>query len=301
MIHLLIGDNTFALEQQQNRIIDDFAGDVEKIDGSELTVAKLPDLLMGVTLFSPKRLIIIKNVSENRLVWGILSEWLERAGDLDAILVEKHPDRRTKTYKWLEKNAKVFVTKELQAGEAINWLKTEAQVRGSEMSHDTAQYFVEYVGVDQWRLRSELEKTLLSDAKLTKELIRDIVEPTPQATSFELLDAAFAGRHKEVENLLATVSHQEEPYMFFGLLASQVYAIAVVKSGQGKRPDEIAKEAGIHPFVVRKVMPLASVIGSGDVKRLVAQLADLDAHMKSRSVDPWTQIHLLLKSFRTSH
>lgn len=302
MIYLLTGENTYEIERRLGELVAEFDGDVERVDASELTLEGLPDLLAGVTLFSTRRLVVIKNVSQNKPLWTALGEWLDKGVDNDLVLVEPKPDKRTKTYKLLEKQAEVLAAKELQSYEAVQWLlkltpfQGQSLFQGLSLKREMAEFFVEYVGTDQWRLESELNKLILTGKPVTKELIREIVEPTPQATSFELLDAAFRGHTEEMNRLFETVSQDEDPYMFFGLVAGQIYALALTKTGAGKRPDEIAKEAGVHPFVVQKVSGLARNMSKDELKALVSRLAELDANMKSRAVPPWTQVYSFLRS-----
>lgn len=291
VITLLTGDNTYETEQQLKALISDFSGEVEKFDGVELTLEMLPDLFMGVTLFATERLVVIKNASQNKTVWSDLSDWLEKAGDTDVVLIEPKADKRTKTYKWLQKNAKIVENKDLQPFEAEQWV-----VKKYDASREFARFFVDYVGVDQWRLETEFEKIRLSGKEPSESLVRELVEPTPQATSFELLDAAFQGRYELLDQRLAVVAKNEDPYMFFGLLASQVYALAFAKLGEGKNPDVIAKAGGIHPFVLRKLQPIAKRLSIKELEYLVDKLASLDASLKSRPVEPWVQISLFLKS-----
>ena len=288
MIHLLSGENSYEILQRLDRVAAGFSGEVERFDGSELSIDMLPDLFMGQTLFATERLIVLRNTSENKSVWSVLSEWLERAGDTDVVLVEAKPDKRSRTYKWLQKNAKIEESKPLLHHEAINWLVQQSLPR------EVAQFLVEYVGADQWRLQNELQKIKLSGREPSIELVRELVEPTPQATSFELLDAAFARNRRLIEDRLAVVSRSENAQMFFGLLSSQVYALALMQASDGRRPDEIAKSTGVHPYVLQKITALARQTNLEQLRDIVGKLADLDENLKSRSVDPWVQIRSLL-------
>lgn len=296
MIHLLTGENTFEIERRLQELVAGFDGDVERVDGEDLQLEQLPDLLSGVTLFSSKRLVVIKNASSDKSLWAILGEWLEKGAENDLVFVESNPDKRTKTYKWLEKHADVMTCRELQPFEAVKWVQAQTHLQGLSLKNEVAEFFVDYVGTDQWRLESELNKLLLSGKTITNDVIRDIVEPTPQATSFELLDAAFRGQTKEMERLFETVSRGEDPYMFFGLLAGQVYALALVKTAKGKRHEEIVKATGVHPYVLKKVSGLAAEITPESLRDLIVRLAELGANMKSRSVEPWTQVYSFLRS-----
>lgn len=290
MIHLLSGENTYEIEQHLKQIIVQFQGEVEKYDGSELTLEMLPDLFMGQMLFVTERLIVLKNASENKTVWSVLSDWLEKAGGTDVVLVEGKIDKRTKTYKWLQKNADVFESRSLQPSEAEQWLSKQQPSLG----RDVARFLVGYVGVDQWQLSNELEKLRLSGRELTEELVRELVEPTPQATSFELLDAAFARNHSLMDQRLPVIAHSEDPYKFFGLLSSQIYALALVQAADGRSSNDIAKVSGVHPYVLQKVSTLARQTSRTQLMALVDRLASLDTNLKSRSVDPWVQIRSFL-------
>lgn len=296
MIYLVFGDNTFEIDQQVKKLITDFDGEVEKVDGDDISAEQLPDLLAGVTLFSASRMVIMKNVSHNKTVWVALGEWLEKGVDNDVVLVESKLDKRTRTYKWLDKNAEKYNFNELRSFEAEKWLAGEAKKRQLDMPQDVVRYMVGYVGVDQWRLSGELDKLLLSGRSISKDLIDEIVEPTPQATSFELVDAAFRGKSELMNSIFETVSRQEDPYMFFGLISSQVHAIALMKNAGGRSVYVVAKEAGANAYVLEKVEGLAATMSSRQIKSMVSRLAELDANIKSRGVDPWIQIRSFLVS-----
>lgn len=296
MVYVFCGENSYEIQQRINELADGFDGEVEKIDGSELTLEQLPDLLTGVTLFSSARLIVIKGASQNKPIWTALGEWFERGIDTNVILVETSLDKRLKTYKWLEKHAKMTMCKELRAPEAEQWVKQAAAQRSVSMPASLIRFFVDYVGTDQWRLESELNKLQLSGEVPTEAVIKAIVEPTPQATAFELLDAAFRGQQAVFDELFSAVSRREEPHLFFGLLAGQVYAIAAVHFAKGKSTEVVAKDNSLHPFVTQKVAPLARKLTAADIKDMTSRLAGLDANLKSRSVEPWTQIRSFLTS-----
>jgi len=59
MITWLIGENSFEVREALKSIESKFDGSPERIDGTELTLAQLPDLLMGMSLFATERLVVI--------------------------------------------------------------------------------------------------------------------------------------------------------------------------------------------------------------------------------------------------
>ena len=297
MITLLSGTNTYATSRYLRTQMDSFEGDITKLEGAEIEANQLGDLFMGATLFSARRMVVLRDVSQSKQLWADLEPWIERVPDeTELYLVEANPDKRTKTYKMLQKHATVRTLEPLNEAELVIWLQTFARERKIDLSSDIARYFVSYVGHDQWRLQNEFDKLLLADKPLTRELIKDISEPYPEASAFELLDALFAGSTDRVEQLLTLLREREDPYQFFGLLSSQVFAVLALAVGGSRRTDDIAKDMGLHPFVVRKLAPIASRLGKKSIERLVERLAEADMRIKTSGIDPWEQISLTLLS-----
>jgi len=297
MITLLTGPNTYATAQAVRAKTQAFSGEVETYDASELEPRNLPDLFMGATLFSPNRLVILRSVSANKTIWTELEQWIERVPDeTEIVLVDNAPDKRTKTYKQLQKHATIKEHAELSEPELVSWLQTHARQSEVELPPDVVRYLISYVGHDQWRLRSELEKLLLAEKPITRELIQDIAEPYPEATAFELLDSVFSGNEKRVHELIALLREREDPYQFFGLLSSQVLALLAITVAGSRRSDDIARDMGLHPFVVRKLSIVANKLGKRSVEMLVDRLAHADERIKTTGVDPWRQLEITILS-----
>lgn len=140
MITLLSGENSFEIDRELKHLVTEFDGRAEKIDGSELELRQLPDFLMGMSLFAEKRLVIIKNLSENKTVWVDFADWLERVSDdIHLVLVEPKPDKRTRTYKDLQKAAelKEFAPwGERDSLKAEQWATDEAKRLGFVLNKD---------------------------------------------------------------------------------------------------------------------------------------------------------------------
>lgn len=295
MITVLTGPNSYAIAEAVRERVTRFEGEAEKLDAGELEPRHLPDLFMGASLFSPNRLIVLRGASTNKTLWSELEKWIERVPqETEILLLETSPDRRTKTYKLLQKHATVKEFAELNEAELASWLQTHARTLGVEVQPDVLRYLISYVGRDQWRLRSELDKLLLAEKPLTRELIQDVAEPYPEATAFELLDGVFSGSDARVHELLSLLREREDPYLFFGLLSSQVLALYAIASGGGRRPDEIAKDMALHPFVVRKLTTVSGKLGKKSIEHLIDQLAHADERIKTSGVDPWRQLEITL-------
>lgn len=297
MIKVLTGDNSFEIERTLSDLVNKFDGQPERLDGSELTVKDLPDLLMGQSLFSTKRLVIIRGLSENGEVWNKLPYYLPRlSDDIELILVEPKLDKRTATYKALKKDADVQEFGAWADGDhlaAESWLVKEAKQNNLALDKKLAQLIVRRVGVDQWQLVAALEKLLLAD-EINEVTIKDIIDANPTENIFALLETAINGDGQAVHQMLATLELTEDPYKLLGLLSSQAFQlVAIGVAGPNDNPVADLK-LRLPPFVIQRLKSQAHSLGRAGLGKLIHALAEADADIKSSSVNPWTRIEMAL-------
>ncbi|HEV7952378.1 MAG TPA: DNA polymerase III subunit delta [Candidatus Saccharimonadales bacterium] len=297
MITILSGENSFEVQRALRVIIHGFGGAVEKVDGSELELKQLPDLLMGGTLFADKRLIVIKQLSDNKAIWPIFSDWLPRVSDdIHLVLVESKLDKRTKTYKDLQKIATVTeypAWTERDTSKAEQWVAGEARAHDMDIDSASVRLLVQRVGADQWLLYQALQKLSVLDV-ITQERIIDIIEANPIENVFDLFESALRGNSAKVKQMIATLELSEDPYRLFGLLSGQAFQLAALAVAGDKPSAQVAKDLGVHPYGLSKLSSHAHHLGRLGVKRVIGAFAEADAGMKSSAIDPWLLIERAL-------
>ena len=304
MITLLTGENNFEIERAVAGIVAGFSGEPERYDGVEIELKNLPDLLMGVGLFSEKRLVVIKNLSANKSIWSSLPEVLERKSeDIHLVLVEPTVDKRTKTYKLLQKQADIKEYKpwgDRDMGTAEKWANDEAKRLGLKLGGKAPRLLVERslvaaekgVIIDQWRLVSHLEK-LATLKEVGQDEVGKYIEESPVESVFSLLETALKGDSVRVRQIIERLETSEDPFRLFGLLSGQVFWLAALSVAE--RPSgEVAKELGAHPYVLGKLDVYVKRLGKDGVKRLVGEFAEADGAMKRSVTDPWLLIERAL-------
>jgi DNA polymerase III subunit delta len=296
MIRLLIGENSFEIDRELARIVTEFEGTAEKIDGSELELRQLPDLLMGSSLFAEKRLVILKDLSSNKAVWTDFTQWLPRVSDdINLVLVESKPDKRTKTFKDILKVASVTEYKpwgERDGHLAEQWAAVEAKAMGIELSSSLARQLVARTGIDQWRVFHALEKLSVLP-EVTSSVIDDVVEANPTENIFQLFETALKGDQAKLHAMLGTLELTSEPYQLFALISGQAFQLTALTVSD-KPSAEVAKDIGAHPFVLSKLAPYARKFGRSEVKRVIDAFSEADMAMKTSAIDPWVAIERAL-------
>jgi len=296
MISLLTGENSFEIERELMARATDFGGLVEKIDGSTLELKNLPDLLAGATLFADKRMVVIKNLSDNKSLWSDFGDWLPRiSDDIDVILVEAKPDKRTKTYKELQK---VGVIKDYSSwtdrdsAVAEDWVLSTSMELNIKMGKIEARQIVRRVGVDQWQLWHSLEKLSVID-EVNLSTIEEVIDINPSENVFYLFEAALKSDSRTVRQIIHTLELTEDPYRLFGLLSGQAFQLAAL-AVTDQPSANVAKSIGAHPYALSKLISHSDKFGRSGAKKLVAAFAEADDDMKLSVADPWLLIERAL-------
>ena len=295
MITFLIGENAFEVERAVGEIIAGFDGNAEKVDGSTLQLAQLPDTLMGVSLFATARLVILRNLSDNREIWPVFGDWLSKVSDdIHLVVIESKPDKRTVTYKALKKMATVkefLPWTDRDTFVAEKWVIEEAKKQGYELDKKCAQLLVQRVGMDQWQLFHAVSK-LASVDNVTVDIIKDVIEANPIDNVFNLFETAIKGDMVELKRLIESLKQTQDVYQLSGLLFGQAFQLMAIVMAEDS--DDVAKDFGIHPYVVSKLTSIAKKLGKSGVSAIIEALAEADSDMKSSAIEPWLLVERAL-------
>lgn len=304
MVYLVLGTNSYASDRAIADIVVKAGVELEIIDGVDVTLERLPDLLMGTTIFNDKRLILIKGLSQNKSVWNVLPDWLERVdGDtVEVILSELSVDKRTKTYKALSLKAKVIEADMLEDRDwrrAEAWLEEYAKSIGVKLSHNQVRSMVQRATVpsdkpgrqviDQQMLAAAVE-SLKSLERIDDETLDVVLPQSSEGTVFDILSFAIGGETERVDKLINQLRTNEDPHLVFASLASQwsqLAAVSLVGAGQ-------ASNIGIHPFVAQKLSELSRDVTRGQLIDITRLAARLDANIKQSGVTPWNAVERLV-------
>ena len=295
MITWLVGENSFEIREAVKALEAEFQGTSERFDGADLSLAQLPDILMGVSLFASERLVIIQDISTNSSLWEKLPEWLPRINDdIHVVFVDTKPDKRTTSYKALKAAANLqefpaWTDRDYAKAEA--WVVHRAAALDLTLDRKLAAHVVQRVGMDQWQLANAVTTLSLLDA-VSIEAINEVIPPNPTENIFQLFETALEGKREQVAAMIATLALQEDPYALFALLSSQALTLAAVPYAE----DDVnpAKDFAIHPFVAGKLVRHGKKLGKAKVGKILEAFAKTDADMKRSKGEPWLLIERTL-------
>lgn len=292
MITTLTGENSFSLQAELTKLMRDFIelhGDLalERLDGAEAELNRISEALTSLPFLASAKMVILRAPSTNKEFVEQFEQLLSDVPETtDVILVEPKLDKRLAYYKWLTKNTDFHEFSQLDAAQLASWLTAQATDRGGRLSPSDARYLIERVGTDQQLLSNELDKLLLYNPTITRSTIELLTDAAPQSSIFELLEAAFAGQHKKVLQLYADQRAQKvEAPQIIAMLAWQLHVLAIIKTAGDRSADQIAKDARLNPFVVRKSQNIARRLTLQDLKSKISDLLEVDVKSKRTNLD----------------
>lgn len=297
MIYLLFGENTYLRERELTRLLD--GGESERFDGATLERCDIPDIFSGQTLFSDKRTIVIRDLSENSAVWPEIESYVGSVpSDTTLLLVETKTDKRSRTYKVLQKVADIKEFHNFkQPHEAVSFALGEAKVRGVTLDRHLAQYLVTRIGIDSWAIVHALEKLSVLD-EVNERVIDDVIDADPTEQVFGLFEAALSANVERVSEMCQTLALNEDPYRVMGLLATQVTQLAVLTVASAGAP--VANDLGLKSdYGLSKLQPFARTMSRMRLRCIVESLSDADIQMKSSGERPWYLIEQALQKIAT--
>lgn len=304
MITTLTGENSYNLSIALRHLIDDFVTSysdlsVERLDGDEVDLGTIKQALNRVGLLSPHQLVVLRTPSKNKQFLEMHAMLLSAlAITTDLVIVEPKLDKRLSYYKYLKQSTNFQEFPELDQHALALWLRETASDQKGSLSLVDARHLIERVGAKQQLLAQELNKLLLYDRNISHQTIDLLTELMPQSSIFELLEAAFSGENSQTLNLYAQQRQLKvEPQQIIAMITWQLHVLSIIKSAGDRSIDQVAQEAGINPYVLRKSNIIARKLSLAELKKRVSELVNIDQRIKRSLVDADEALQHYLLSF----
>lgn len=309
MIYCLVGENDYLIRQAIASLCPD--GSAVRYDGPDTAVDDLPRLLNSQTLFSQTSCVIIESASSNKSLWSALEANLADVdGDTTLILVETKPDKRTKTYKWLQKNAKIIDCSPMKVSErqaAESWLAQEAKSRQIKISRQLISDMVDrairisevdekITLIDQQLLTTALDQLKASEGEISADMLATVLPPSLYENVFDLLALALNGRADKVRQMCEHLQSTQDGYKVLALLASQAVSAVALLISEGKSAESVATDIKAHPYALKQLEKSIHNVEPSVAIAMVDNLTVADERLKRGQGDPWQLVEQALTS-----
>lgn len=289
MIFFFYGPNTFAARQQQSKMMAEYQKKtgsdlgIERIEGAKATRQQLAAALQASPFLANSRLVIIEGLSANKAVSAKVSELTGSIPDSTvAVFYDPQVDQRTSYFKHMMATAKPVKFEPLTPRQLHGWIQNEIKNLGAEIDGPAITKLLEVAGEDQWRLRNELTKLANRNNHVTLEVIEEMVIPNQNETIFDLVEAMSSGRTERAMTLYKQLrSDQMSEMHILSMIIWQLRNLLIAKLAGQMSSGELAKKAGMSPFVAGKMLTKCRGLSEEVLKAAFLKAVDTDYGIKT--------------------
>ncbi len=292
MIELITGNNHYEisryLDAAKRQFIEESGVDavIETVDAAE-SAPDLINLTNAASLFSRQRLVIIYHpTASSGMADSLLNRYDEITDDTRLILVEPNISRSTKLYRLFNSRKQLREFNTLSRSELRRWISRYVADAGGRIGSAAANQLLDYVGDDQWRLSSEIDKLLLLSKEITTANVGLMVEPSLKENVFSLLDAIIGRRRLRAHDLLKRLRLREVDFFrLVSLLSWQIHLLLVAKTNAGGNIAKTASESKLSAFALSKAASIVKRVGLSQLRAMLETVLEIEYGVKSGKYD----------------
>lgn len=294
MVLFFYGPNVYASRQKLRELVARFKKSsgsdfgLERIDGSKATADQIVSAITALPFLGGHRLVVVEDMLANKDIVASVIANLNRVPEVNVVVFyERQADQRTKGFKDLVKVTRAKKFEPLEGSRLVQWLRKTAQDKGGSFDSETAQYLIERAGNDQWRLSQEIAKLINYESKVSKDAIKQLVEPVFEQTIFDLIEAVSDGQLKRALELYQGLrNNKAEPLYILSMLGWQLHNLLIVKAAEELPASEIAKDFGMSPFVINKTRRLNGRVDFDTLNLTYDSVIETDFKLKTGGGEP---------------
>ena len=308
MLMLIYGQEAYLVHRKLEQIIARAreqgidATNTAEIEATETELPSVREHISAAPFLADKRLVVISNwlMTKPAAESDELADLLDTIPDTTLVtLVESgDPDRRRHAFKKVEKLANKswhFGSVDEQA--AVRYVQSFAKELGSSIKAGVASKLVSEAGTDLWTLYHEVAKLATDHSEITPDVLEQLVVPNLEGNIFRLVDELgrrnLAGALPELHSLLTA---GEPPLRILAMIIRQYRILIMTKSltDGGSSEGELARRAGVRPFLVSKLKLQAGSYTPAELRALYEDLLRVDTQLKTTGRDPVTVLELFV-------
>lgn len=286
MVKIFYGKDTFSIHREVAELTGKSGAEVSFL--TETTPKELSNLLLTQSFFNPKRIIVLSGClkplvgSEEEVLLAF-----ENMVDTQAIFIETELPAKSKIVSFAKEKGTIKEFIEPKNVDLVAFIKKTVADHGGEIAPLAVERLAGFVGPDLWQLTEEIKKLVLykkgnEDSQIQTNDVELLVRANFEANIFSFLDAIAAKNAKKATELLHSFLEAGENEIYLlTMITRQFRNIAMAKFEEGVSEAELAKRAGIHPFVAKKSKEQAKNFGREEILEIYSRLRWADLKLKS--------------------
>ena len=307
--YLLYGEEAYLKKQYKDKLTKAMLPESDTVnyayyEGKGTNPAELIDLAETMPFFADRRLIVVENSGFFKNATPELADYIKNMPETACfIFVESEVDKRGKMYKAVKDKGRAVEMGRQDEKTLLYWLAGMVKKEGKQIKESTARYLVAKTGTDMENLEKEMEKLFSYTLGQTEITVQDVDEIcTTQVTNkiFDMVEAVAAKQQKQaLDYYYDLLALKEPPMRILYLLARQFKLLMEVKdlSGRGYDKPQIAKTAGLHPFVAGKYIKQCRSFSKEELRSIMEEAANTEEMVKTGRLNDMMSVELFIVKY----
>jgi DNA polymerase III delta subunit len=294
-ILLLHGEESFLVDDQARRTLDEWLGELvsefgrEVLDPSNLTAVRLQEAILQLPFLDPYRVMVVRGLQPRRA--DSLAPALAEVPESTRVLITVN-GRLSPSSRLLKAVAvaggQVQEHRPLKARPLQTWIFARAKEYGLPTAAGAA--LVRLGRPDLGVIDSELRKLAAyqsSGNQLDQAAIDELVVAGRQDDIFRLTDHILPRPDASAWRVLSGILEREQPTTIAYRLARHLALVLNVQARRerGERLPQVQSEIGEHPFVVQKAYDAAQTVSADRLEAGLRVLLAYEWEVKSGQID----------------
>lgn len=302
MILFFHGPNSYASRRKLQEVVAQYQAKtgsdfgLERIDGVATDAKALAAALRAVPFLATSRLVIVEYLSANKAASGQIEAIIQELPTTTVVVFyEKEVDKRTVYFKTLSTKAQTQFFSMLGPTQLAGWVNAQSRALDATIEPGAMAELIDRVGDDQWRLEQELGKLANHDVHITREHVQQLVEPSRDENIFGLVEAIANGRTKQAlaQYQLLLDGGTGELYIL-SMIIWQLRNLLLAKTAGPMAPGELARAAGLSPFVAGKAAARQADLDLEQLKAAFLAAVDTEYQIKTGTGKPDALVEMLV-------
>lgn len=308
-VYLLYGEENYLKQQYKEKlkkalVQEDDSMNFSMFEGKKTEPKAIIDLAETMPFFADRRVIFLEDTGFFKNQCGDLPEYMEELPEyICMVFIENDVDKRNRMYKAVKKYGRAVEFGVQDSNTIMRWVLGMMKREGKKITQKDMELFLSKTGTDMGNIERELEKLLcytMDREIITAQDIENVC--TTQITNhiFDMIRAVTEKNQKKALDLYYELLALKEPPMrILFLLARQFNLIMQVKelSKCGYDQSQIAKKAGIQPFVVKNYLTYARKYSTEELRKAVEECVAAETKVKTGFMTDTMSVELLLVKF----
>lgn len=307
--YLLCGEEAYLRNQYKKRLRDALVSEGDTMnyscyEGKDVNPRALIDMAQTLPFFADHRVLMIENSGFFKNKCDELADYMSEIPQTTCfIFVETEIDKRSRLYKEVKKHGRIVEFHTQKDDTLMKWILGMLKKEKKNITKDTLQAFLTKTGSDMQLIKNELDKLIAYTQGrdvITAEDVENVCITQTTNRIFEMINAIAEGNQKKAlelyEDLLAL---KEPPMRILFLIAKQFNQLYQVKllAKEGLPSAEIAKQAGIVPFAVKRYQAQAKSFSAGELRNAVEECVAAEEAVKTGRLGDRLSVELIIMKY----